>query len=84
MDVYSLTSSLRQESVASSRMEIDQARLLTQDAAWEMDSVGKQDACQERSMVKVVVPNMIMQVLDRVSILCSLKHQFYILLVVIL
>ena len=48
-----------------SRMEIDQARLLTQYAAWKMDSVGKQNARQELSMVKVVVPNMMMTVLDR-------------------
>ncbi len=55
-----------QEWIATSRMEIDQARLLTQYAAWKMDSVGKQHARQELSMVKVVVPNMMMQVLDRV------------------
>ena len=55
-----------QEWIATSRMEIDQARLLTQYAAWKMDCVGKQNARQELSMVKVVVPNMMMQVLDRV------------------
>jgi acyl-CoA dehydrogenase len=54
-----------QDWVATSRMEIDQARLLTQYAAWKMDSVGKRDARQELSMVKVVVPNMMMAVLDR-------------------
>ena len=31
-----------------------------------MDSVGKENARQELSMVKVVVPNMMMDVLDRV------------------
>jgi acyl-CoA dehydrogenase len=55
-----------QDWVACSRMEIDQARLLTQYAAWKMDSVGKREARQELSMVKVVVPNMMMTVLDRV------------------
>ena len=55
-----------QEWIATSRMEIDQARLLTQYAAWKMDSVGKKEARQELSMVKVVVPNMMMAVLDRV------------------
>jgi acyl-CoA dehydrogenase len=55
-----------QEWVATSRMEIDQARLLTQHAAWKMDSVGKENARQELSMTKVVVPNMMMNVLDRV------------------
>jgi acyl-CoA dehydrogenase len=55
-----------QEWVATSRMEIDQARLLTQYAAWKMDTVGKENARQELSMAKVVVPNMMMNVLDRV------------------
>ena len=54
-----------QEWIATSRMEIDQARLLTQFAAWKMDTSGKQNARQELSMVKVVVPNMMMAVLDR-------------------
>ncbi len=58
-----------QEWIATSRMEIDQARLLTQYAAWKMDTVGKKEARQELSMVKVVVPNMMMAVLDR-SIQC--------------
>ncbi len=54
-----------QEFVATSRMEINQARLLTQYAAWKMDTIGKREARQELSMTKVVVPNMMMQVLDR-------------------
>jgi acyl-CoA dehydrogenase len=54
-----------QEWVATSRMEIDQARLLTLNAAWKMDSYGKPRARQEISMIKVVVPNMMMHVLDR-------------------
>jgi acyl-CoA dehydrogenase len=55
-----------QEWVATSRMEIDQARLLTLYAAWKMDTQGKKAARQEISMIKVVVPNTMMQVLDRV------------------
>jgi acyl-CoA dehydrogenase len=55
-----------QEWIASSRMEIDQARLLTQYTAWKMDTLGKQNTRQELSMTKVVVPNMMMTVLDRV------------------
>jgi acyl-CoA dehydrogenase len=55
-----------QDWIATSRMEIDQARLLTQYAAWKMDAVGKSKARTELSMVKVVVPNMMMTVLDRV------------------
>jgi acyl-CoA dehydrogenase len=54
-----------QEFVASSRMEIDQARLLTLYAAWKMDKYGKREARQEISMIKVVVPNMMMNVCDR-------------------
>jgi len=55
-----------QDWVALSRMEIDQARLLTLYAAWKMDARGKKEARQEISMIKVVVPNMMMNVLDRV------------------
>ena len=54
-----------QDWVALSRMEIEQARLLTLQAAWKMDKFGKKAARQEISMIKVVVPNMMMQVLDR-------------------
>ncbi len=54
-----------QEWIATSRMEIDQARLLTLLAAWKMDTYGKKEARQEISMIKVVVPNMLMKVLDR-------------------
>ncbi|HSJ98724.1 MAG TPA: acyl-CoA dehydrogenase family protein [Myxococcota bacterium] len=54
-----------QEWIASSRMEIDQARLLTMYAAWKMDTYGKKVARQEISMIKVVAPNMLMNVLDR-------------------
>ncbi|MDB4433172.1 acyl-CoA dehydrogenase family protein [bacterium] len=54
-----------QEWIATSRMEIDQARLLTLYAAWKMDTYGKKVARQEISMIKVVVPNMMMKVLDR-------------------
>lgn len=54
-----------QEWVATSKMEILQSRLLTQYAAWKMDTLGKREARQELSMCKVVVPNMMMTVLDR-------------------
>jgi len=54
-----------QEWIATSRMEIDQARLLTMYAAWKMDTHGKKVARQEISMIKVVAPNMLMNVLDR-------------------
>jgi acyl-CoA dehydrogenase len=54
-----------QDMIATSRMEIDQARLLTLYAAWKMDTVGKKEARQEISMIKVVAANVFMQVLDR-------------------
>lgn len=54
-----------QDWIATSRMDIDQARLLTQYAAWKMDTAGKENARQELAMTKVVVPNMMMNVLDR-------------------
>jgi len=54
-----------QDWIALSRMEIDQARLLTLYAAWKMDTLGKEKARQEISMIKVVAPNMMMNVLDR-------------------
>ncbi|MDX6589948.1 MAG: acyl-CoA dehydrogenase [Solirubrobacterales bacterium] len=54
-----------QEAVATSRMEIDQARLLTLYAAWKMDTEGKRAARQQISAIKVVAANMVMDVLDR-------------------
>ncbi len=54
-----------QEAIASSRMEIDQARLLTLYAAWKMDTEGKRAARQAISAIKIVAANMVMDVLDR-------------------
>src|SRR5206468_528771 len=54
-----------QDMIATSRMEIDQARLLCLHAAWKMDTVGKKEARQEISMIKVVAANVFMNVLDR-------------------
>ncbi|MGI8631553.1 MAG: acyl-CoA dehydrogenase family protein [Solirubrobacterales bacterium] len=54
-----------QDFVARSRMEVDQARLLTLHAAWKMDTEGKRAARQQISMIKVVAANMVMDVLDR-------------------
>jgi acyl-CoA dehydrogenase len=54
-----------QDFVAKSRMEIEQARLLTLYAAWKMDTAGKRAARQEISMIKVVAANVVMDVLDR-------------------
>src|SRR5215216_3894618 len=54
-----------QDFVAKSRIEIDQARLLTLNAAWQMDTVGKREARQAISLIKVVAANIVMDVLDR-------------------
>jgi len=52
------------ERIADARIAIDQARLLVQNAAWKLDEGGALNALSEVSQIKVIVPNMALQVID--------------------
>lgn len=52
------------ERIAEARILIDQTRLLTLNAAWQMDTVGNKVAAKEIAMIKVAAPTMACQVID--------------------
>jgi len=52
------------ERIAKARMAIEQSRLLTLQAAWKIDNLGVKNAMVDISAIKVVVPNMLEEVVD--------------------
>ena len=52
------------ERIAQARIMIDSARFLVLNAAWKMDTVSNKAAKKEIAMIKVLAPNVALQVID--------------------
>ncbi len=70
---------MAQEAIALSRCEIEQARLLTLNAAAKLDAMGNKGAKDEIGMIKIIAPRMAQQVIDHAIQLYGaegLQHPF--------
>jgi acyl-CoA dehydrogenase len=56
---------LVRQAIAESRVEIDQARLYVQQAAWRIDREGAEAAHQQIAAIKLVTPRVAARVIDR-------------------
>jgi alkylation response protein AidB-like acyl-CoA dehydrogenase len=60
-----------QDSIATSKTEIEAARLITFQAAWKMDKVGARAARADISMAKAFTSRVLLSVLDRAIQVCG-------------
>ncbi len=51
--------------IAQGRVEIEQARLLVQRAAWKLDELAEPESRRDVSLIKIAVPNMLQKIADQ-------------------